>query len=49
MAKKRKKPIPKTIGELTNSRLQWHINPVTKKVKDKTKYDRKTKTKEDDY
>lgn len=49
MSKKRKKPRPKTIGELTQSRLQWQINPVTRKTKDKTKYDRKNKPREEDY
>lgn len=41
--KKRKEP--KTIGEMTNSRGTWEINPVTKVVKDKKKYTRKEKHK----
>lgn len=49
MAKKKKKP--KTIGELTNSRGEWKLNPVTKVDKDRSKYDRKAKHKkrEEDY
>lgn len=47
MSKKRK---PRTIGEMTNSRGEWIMNPVTKIEKDKTKYDRKkNKLKKGDY
>ena len=40
MAKKKKKK-PRTIGELTNSRGEWTINPVTRVKESKKKYDRK--------
>lgn len=35
----------KTIGAMSKTRLQWSINPVTRVVKDKTKYNRKEKHK----
>ena len=30
MGKKKKNKKPKRIGQMTNSRGEWHINPVTK-------------------
>lgn len=40
--KKVKKKKPKTIGEMTNSRGLWQINPITKiKESRKNVYDRK--------
>lgn len=47
--KKNKRREPRTIGELTNSRGTWQMNPVTRVTKDKKKYDRKRKPKEEDY
>jgi hypothetical protein len=37
--KKRKKK--KTIGKMANSRMTWHIKPITKVKEDETKYNRK--------
>jgi hypothetical protein len=37
MRKKKKK---KTIGKMANSRMTWHIKPVTKVKDDDTKYNR---------
>lgn len=45
MAKKKRK----TIGKLAGSRMTWGISPVTKVVKDKTKYNRKVKHRGGDY
>ena len=36
----KKKKKAKTIGEMTNSRGVWLMNPVTKVVEDKKKYKR---------
>lgn len=33
----------KTMGKMTNKRVFWKINPVTRVVKDKKKYSRKQK------
>nr|DAN11184.1 MAG TPA: hypothetical protein [Herelleviridae sp.] len=41
MTKKKRK----TIGKQTKSRATWHINPVTRVKRDKTKYTRKKKHK----
>lgn len=41
MAKKKKRKKPKTIGEMTQSRGLWSINPVTKIKESKKAYDRK--------
>ena len=35
----------KRIGQMTNSRLMWAINPVTRKTENKKAYKRKTKHK----
>lgn len=39
MARKKRKP--KTIGEMCNSRVQWHIKPVTQVKRSKKAYSRK--------
>lgn len=44
MSKKKNKK-PKTIGEMTQRRATWEINPVTRVQRDKTKYTRKKKHK----
>lgn len=41
MAKKKRYKKPKTIGEMTNSRGTWQINPATRVRENKKAYDRK--------
>ncbi len=41
----KKKKKPKTMGEMTKKRTSWHMNPVTRVIKDKKKYSRKDKHK----
>lgn len=43
-SKKRKKP--KTIGEMTQSRGEWTLNPVTRVVQDKKKKQDRKRIKE---
>lgn len=40
MARKKKRK-PKTMGEMTNSRSKWFMNPVTRIKQSKKKYNRK--------
>lgn len=41
MAKKKKRKKPKTIGEMTNSRGEWLMNPLTRVKESQKGYNRK--------
>lgn len=41
MGKKKKRKKPQTMGEMTGTRTQWYMNPVTRIKESKKKYNRK--------